>query len=153
MKTLIVAVIERMPPNEGGTMKVMGMGLPELLIILGVLVVIAAVVVAIVLIVLAASRKGGAAQPLQKAVCPRCGCPNNLGAAFCSSCGTSMVPPAPMQAPTPGVAPAQVVPSSDAGPRCSRCGAPMAKGDTFCMSCGAPIGNGAGEGEDPIRTA
>ncbi|MGQ0848442.1 MAG: AAA family ATPase [Actinomycetota bacterium] len=55
--------------------------------------------------------------------CPTCGHANREGAAYCSSCGSSLM-------------------------RCPRCGAPTDVGDRFCSECGAPL-----QADDTIRSS
>lgn len=53
-----------------------------------------------------------------RAACPACGRPHQLGDRFCVGCGASLV----------GVTPE--------APACPSCGAPQREGDQFCAKCG-----------------
>lgn len=57
--------------------------------------------------------------------CPNCGEELQLGAAFCSACGSKIERTEPVAAPDPNTR------------YCQGCGAPMQEGYVFCINCGA----------------
>jgi len=89
----------------------------------------------------AAPGGGGAAT----VVCPNCSTPNQVGAKFCSSCGTSLAPPTvtcpscstpnPVGAKFCSSCGTSLVPQPS---KCAKCGEELLPGAKFCPACGTP---------------
>lgn len=126
-------------------MKLLGMGIPELLIIMMVLGMIAVAVVLTALVVFGVSRAKSAASAPQ-VVCTKCGSLSSAGVFYCAMCGAPLAVSQPVATPVcvsdaasaSGSAPAAPIPLS-----CARCGAAVSEGDSFCVACGAKIGGDA----------
>lgn len=126
-------------------MKLLGMGIPELIIITIVLGLIAVAVILVMLVVLGVSRARSTASAPQ-VVCAKCGSLSGTGVFYCAMCGTPLAPPQPVAAPAcvPGAALApDSVPAAPMQQNRAQCGAAVSEGDSFCAACGAKTGGDA----------